>query len=398
MINPMPEHPKTTVDLITLIAAAVAEISKQPKVEGPRNYMPVLQFVTSNHPLAVQIKAAISSDDSFGHLRDGWMVALSSGGVIQDHVLPFKLIEKAIEGADVAAAIERFRHFASAPQSAIDLYALIVGASVADEVEVSASAWVIPWAKVPAGRQKELFEPKDAWDFDRFNTRFAHPTAAIRITLPSRQVFFGSSDEATKAVGASIFTEEAPVLKVQEIVRCLTVAAAGPVAIVGSWSEYTDELARSFAPLSTSHTPAFSEFSLLSASINPVVMDGAILTALANDFAAQPEKGKAALGVIMTASGKAFAGMLRSTRQSTWVSLRYSEDRVSQVLKELVHDGWLTMERDEADKRMRKVHASDQLRRLFGEYKRFLLEMLSDLNVQSTSDEPTDEVVSRDIR
>lgn len=35
------------------------------------------------------------------------------------------------------------------------------------------------------------------------------------------------------------------------------------------------------------------------------------------------------------------------------------------------------MERDEADKRMRKVHASDRLRLLFGEYQRFLLELLS---------------------
>lgn len=60
------------------------------------------------------------------------------------------------------------------------------------------------------------------------------------------------------------------------------------------------------------------------------------------------------------------------------LSLHYSEDRVSQVLKELVRDGWLTMERDEDDRRMRKVHASDRLRLLFGEYRRFLFEMLAD--------------------
>jgi len=59
------------------------------------------------------------------------------------------------------------------------------------------------------------------------------------------------------------------------------------------------------------------------------------------------------------------------------LSLHYSEDRVSQVLKELVRDGWLTMERDETDRRMRKVHASDRLHFLFGEYQRFLFEMLS---------------------
>jgi DNA-binding MarR family transcriptional regulator len=59
------------------------------------------------------------------------------------------------------------------------------------------------------------------------------------------------------------------------------------------------------------------------------------------------------------------------------LSLHYSEDRVSQVLKELTQHGWLTIERDGADRRMRKVHASDQLRMLFDEYGRFLLEMLT---------------------
>ena len=34
------------------------------------------------------------------------------------------------------------------------------------------------------------------------------------------------------------------------------------------------------------------------------------------------------------------------------LSLHYSEDRVSQVLKALVRDGWLTMERDEDDRRI----------------------------------------------
>lgn len=40
------------------------------------------------------------------------------------------------------------------------------------------------------------------------------------------------------------------------------------------------------------------------------------------------------------------------------------------------------MERDEADRRMRKVHASDRLVLLFGEYQRFLLELLSDSDRQ----------------
>lgn len=61
------------------------------------------------------------------------------------------------------------------------------------------------------------------------------------------------------------------------------------------------------------------------------------------------------------------------------LSLHYSEDRVSQVLKELVREGWLTMERDEDDRRMRKVHASDRLVLLFGEYQRFLIKILSDI-------------------
>jgi DNA-binding MarR family transcriptional regulator len=68
------------------------------------------------------------------------------------------------------------------------------------------------------------------------------------------------------------------------------------------------------------------------------------------------------------------------------LSLHYSEDRVSQVLKELVRDGWLTMASDDADRRMRKVHASDRLILLFGEYRRFLLELLGDVHVPTSSD------------
>lgn len=59
------------------------------------------------------------------------------------------------------------------------------------------------------------------------------------------------------------------------------------------------------------------------------------------------------------------------------LSLLYSEDRVSQVLKTLVRDGWLTMEQDEKDRRMRKVHASDRLRLLFDEYQRSLVALLA---------------------
>ena len=68
------------------------------------------------------------------------------------------------------------------------------------------------------------------------------------------------------------------------------------------------------------------------------------------------------------------------------LSLHYSEDRVSQVLKELTTDGWLTVERDESDRRMRKVHASDRLRLLFDEYQRFLLEVLSENNGRQAGD------------
>jgi DNA-binding MarR family transcriptional regulator len=68
------------------------------------------------------------------------------------------------------------------------------------------------------------------------------------------------------------------------------------------------------------------------------------------------------------------------------LSLHYSEDRVSQVLKVLVHDGWLVMERDEADRRMRKVYASDQLRLLFDEYQRFLVDLLISVEPTRTAD------------
>lgn len=67
------------------------------------------------------------------------------------------------------------------------------------------------------------------------------------------------------------------------------------------------------------------------------------------------------------------------------LSLHNSEDRVSQVLKALSKDGWLNIERDESDRRMRKVYPSDRLRLLFGEYQRFTLELLSDFDLDQRS-------------
>lgn len=68
------------------------------------------------------------------------------------------------------------------------------------------------------------------------------------------------------------------------------------------------------------------------------------------------------------------------------LSLHYSEDRVSQVLKELSREGWLRMEQDGDDRRMRKVFASDRLHLLFDEYQRFLFEMLIDLRSTQSDD------------
>jgi hypothetical protein len=61
-----------------------------------------------------------------------------------------------------------------------------------------------------------------------------------------------------------------------------------------------------------------------------------------------------------------------------------------------VCDGWLTMERDEADRRMRKLHASDRLRVLFGEYQRFLFEMLVDPPSTQSDALPEDETSAAD--
>jgi len=59
------------------------------------------------------------------------------------------------------------------------------------------------------------------------------------------------------------------------------------------------------------------------------------------------------------------------------IGLRFSEDRVSQVLKQLLASGRLHVQPDEYDRRMRKVIPAEQLRLLFGEYRRLLLELLN---------------------
>lgn len=54
------------------------------------------------------------------------------------------------------------------------------------------------------------------------------------------------------------------------------------------------------------------------------------------------------------------------------LSLTYSEDRVSELLRELVDDGWLLLQRDSVDGRLRQVLPTQRLIDAFAEGQRRL--------------------------
>ena len=59
------------------------------------------------------------------------------------------------------------------------------------------------------------------------------------------------------------------------------------------------------------------------------------------------------------------------------LTLPYSEDRISQLLKQLTKDGWVTLKKNQLDGRTKFVHPTERLTLLFEEYRRSLQEVLS---------------------
>jgi len=60
------------------------------------------------------------------------------------------------------------------------------------------------------------------------------------------------------------------------------------------------------------------------------------------------------------------------------LALKHSEDRVREIIKSLVADGWLRMDEHSDDGRVKLVRPTDKLMLLLGEYERSLIEMLGD--------------------
>lgn len=58
------------------------------------------------------------------------------------------------------------------------------------------------------------------------------------------------------------------------------------------------------------------------------------------------------------------------------LTLPYSEDRISQLLKQLTKDGWVTVKKNQQDGRTKFVLPTERLTLLFEEYRRSLQEVL----------------------
>lgn len=60
------------------------------------------------------------------------------------------------------------------------------------------------------------------------------------------------------------------------------------------------------------------------------------------------------------------------------LALNHSQDRVREVIKQLVEDDWLRIEADDTDGRVKSVRPTDRLMTMLGEYERSVCEMFDE--------------------
>ena len=243
---------------------------------------------TAAHFLRQQLLA----DNQLGPLRHGWIAQPISGSIIHVHMLLFALVRAALDGEDVAATYGQFVEFATTKESTITWYAPVVGLQTPEVVELENNVALLPWSRVPEPNRHRFENDPTSFRAERVNVFLAQPSAAIRVSLPARQVLFSSNVEAQTILGE----ESAPYAEItraneiaMDIVRSATVATDALIAVVGSWIELSG-VANRFSPRSFSYDPAFFDFSLLASAGRPATIAPPELRQLYSALAASGKK------------------------------------------------------------------------------------------------------------
>ena len=196
-------------------------------------------------------------------------------------MFPHFLISKIIDGVSAKPLVEQARAFAKSRRSAPESYTPIAGVAVAAAANLGNNIDLIPWADVPDGYHKMLFQP----DFSTSITLMqAMPNSALRTNFAECQVLFSSYDDAKAAIEVSHNQVQAVNVAIQDIVRCMTILAKRPVTAIGSWPQFDQAIANSACIAPYSYAETLFDNSIRFASFNPVPLDGEAIKRLVQLF------------------------------------------------------------------------------------------------------------------
>lgn len=242
-------------NIIQLAEEAINDLfAKSPALKATESFQrfyTIYQSATQAGTKLAELKAALLSDTSFGDLRQGWIQAENSGGIIQDHRLLQVLVESVIEGQSVADFVASAREFASTKSSSLEFFVPLAGVRVIEPITLQSDAELIPWALVPECSQKQAFNR----DFQRtgntmimplFHFVVADSNSAIRIRQPERRILFPSSEGLVEEMASftKVFLDRT--VFIQDVLRCITAACSKPIAVLGSWMCFSNPLANRF--------------------------------------------------------------------------------------------------------------------------------------------------------
>jgi len=119
--------------------------------------MAIVHYLIGDNASSQKLRDAIARDKSFGHLWRGWFDTGAVGWVVQDHLLPLKLVAQILEGGDPDQLLDAARSFAASGKLTVDFYVALGGAQLTRTVFLGHGLDLVPWSAVPDGVQKKLF-------------------------------------------------------------------------------------------------------------------------------------------------------------------------------------------------------------------------------------------------
>lgn len=286
---------KDTVGEIARLAEQVASelLASSPALKSAQRIDRGPAITQAMHPgegSAARLKRVVREERLFGDLRNGWIEMVDGFGMtLQEHTIPFLLINSAIDGFSVETVIADAQAFAKSRKCVTEHYTPLAGVTVTAPVSLGDDVDLIPWADVPNSDTKSKFglnTPRRvrADSIPPFFITHAFATAAVRTRSAESQVLFASVEDA-KAMRESLPNNSTfDSVRIKDVVRCITAESVCTVAEIGRWAQFDEKVANEFVGSGYIYNQALFDDTILAASKKPATMNGSAFTELFSCF------------------------------------------------------------------------------------------------------------------